>query len=228
MSGVVPLTVPGQAATPPTRVVPARVQDKRGAGRLNMTAAPSGGVTPTDVAQVLELRMEKEAAFIGAGPADEPLEFFTVTRTVVPAVSTGAAQLAPALAGPRIDRRITAAPAMAAPVVTIGPRMGYSVQLAVVGNEAAARAEWQRLLVRIPFQLMGRDAVLDRAMRGDGVAFWRVRTSGFAGYDEARQFCAELKLAGQDCFVTGRGLSAARPAPVVTGAVSPAAQSPEG
>ena len=253
IAGALPLTVPGQdsAVTPVTapapRAAPARVQDKRGAGRLNMTEAPPRPIAVV-IARALEQAIEKEAAFIGEGP--------TVDRG--PALTDGM-QILPAVAASPLRVRAAVGPVMAAPMPVAaapGPRRinaartGYSVQLAAVGSEAGAQSEWRRLNANTPFLMMGREAVVDQGTRVDGRGFWRLRTAGFTDFSTARQFCDELKLSGRDCFVTGgRSVHAtavpvavraapsvitpaasgpARSAPMPDAAVSPAVQSPEG
>ena len=212
-SGAVPLTVPGQSpAAAAPRAVPTRAQDKRGAGRLNMTEATQP-VTPAEVARVIELAMEKEAAYIGQGPSAEPVSRLPVVTTMA-AVPLRVRPAAPeAAAGPMLS------PAVMRP--SAGPRIGYSVQLAAVDTEAGARSEWRRISNRQVFLLSGRDAMVDQVSRADGRQFWRLRTPGFADFTAARQFCDDLKLAGQDCFVSG---GRPRPTPVV----APETQSPEG
>jgi len=218
-SGAVPLTVPGQspAATTP-RAVPTRAQDKRGAGRLNMTEAAQP-VTPAEVARVIELAMEKEAAFIGQGPSAD----LTPRLPVMAAVASTPLRVRPAM--PEAASAPAVIPAVMRPAV--GPRLGYSVQLAAVDTETGARGEWRRISNRLPFLLSGRDALVDQVSRADWRQFWRLRTPGFTEFADARQFCVELKLSGQDCFVSG-GRPRATPVVAPKPMVAPEAQSPEG
>lgn len=226
-AGALPLTVPGQdsaVAPAPSRPVPvtparARTQDKPGAGRLNMTEA-----TPAVIARVLEMTMEKEAAFIGAGPSAEPTVTLAARLPVVQAVAASPLRVHPAMRD-----HVAAAPvtAIAAPRRMDRARVGYSVQLASVGSEAGAQREWRVLNDRMPFFMMGREATMTTTTRPDGRSIWRLATPGFAEFTEARQFCDELKLAGRDCFVTGgrsaQATAASRPAQTGPAAPHPAA-----
>ncbi len=211
----IPLAVPAPASAASPRAVPVRAQNKPNAGRLNMTA-----VTPAVIARVLERAIEKEAAYIGAAPTAAAAPVFAAHAQMRPA-SVGAT--APAVAT-----------AMAGPRRTEAAQFGYSVQLASVGSEEGARTEWRTINRRLPFMMQGREAMVDRATRGEGGFFWRLRTPGFSELGAARQFCAELQQAGQDCFVTGgrRTLAAAnlpaRPVVAPDAATGSAAQSPEG
>jgi hypothetical protein len=222
-AGAVPLTVPGQSPAPAPRPVQTRAQDKRGAGRLYMTEA-SPPVTPAEVARVIELAMEKEAAFIGQGPTTET----TARLPVVAAVAASPLRARPAM--PEAGAAPAMMPAVAGSAgipTSSGLRLGYSVQIATVETEIGARSEWRRISNRHPYLLLGREAVVDQVSRSDGREFWRVRTPGFAEFAAARQFCDELKLAGQDCFISGnrgRVMPAVAPKPTAV----PELQSPEG
>ena len=74
------------------------------------------------------------------------------------------------------------------------------VQLAAVGTEQGAQAEWQRLAKRMPDVLGDRRLVLQRADR-DGKAVWRVRTGGFADVADATAFCARLRAKRASCTI---------------------------
>ncbi len=234
-TGALPLAVPGpqESAAPaqsPTRAAtPPRAQDKRSAGRLNMTA-----VTPAEVARALEQAIEKEAAFIGAAPTASASPTLSEGARILPAIAASPLRLHRANVGVPVTA-VEPARILPAPQHAEGPRVGYSVQLAAVGSQSGAQQEWVRINNRVPFLLMGREATMDRGQHADGREYWRLRTSGFAAFGAAREFCDALKLAGQDCFVTGGRAqhAAARPvaAPVPETGASPAAaaaQSPEG
>ena len=78
---------------------------------------------------------------------------------------------------------------------------GTTVQLAALPNRAAAEAEWRKLQQRLPGLLGGHRLVLAQATVG-GRVWWRVRTAGFAGPDQAHAFCARMRAAGAACDVT--------------------------
>jgi len=110
---------------------------------------------------------------------------------------------------PVAPTRTAAAPAGTAlprPAVTTPPRRlagggGATVQLAALPTRAAAEAEWRALRRRLPGLLGQRRLVLAQASVG-GHVWWRVRTAGFAGPAQARQFCTRMRAAGAGCDVT--------------------------
>lgn len=246
VAGALPLTVPGQDATvtpvtsPTPRAVPARMQDKRGAGRLNMTEASPRPIADV-IARVFEQAVEKEAAFIGDAPSVDRGPTLAHGMQILPAVAASPlrirAAVGPATAAPM---PVATAPVATAPGPrrTITSRTGYSVQLATVGSESGAQSEWRRVNANTPFLMIGREAVVDQGIRADGRGFWRLRTAGFTDFGAARQFCDELKLSGRDCFVTGGRVPqatalpaadrAAPGAPIPDASASPAVRSPEG
>src|SRR5579875_315929 len=74
------------------------------------------------------------------------------------------------------------------------------VQLASLPTEAAARAEWERLLHKFPELLRNRKPIISR-VELQGRTFWRVRTDGFASYSDAEGFCRRLRAKAADCAV---------------------------
>ncbi len=74
------------------------------------------------------------------------------------------------------------------------------VQLAALGSEAAAMAEWQRLGKMLPDVFGDRRPTLQKAER-DGKAFWRLRTTGFTDVADATAFCAKLRAKGASCTI---------------------------
>ncbi len=77
---------------------------------------------------------------------------------------------------------------------------GVQVQLAAVGSEAAAQAEWQRLAKRMP-ELFGGKAPAISRVEHDGKTLWRVRTGGFGDAAAAKSFCAQVKAKATGCIV---------------------------
>ena len=74
------------------------------------------------------------------------------------------------------------------------------VQLAAVGSQEAATAEWDRLSKRMPDLLSGRHPEIVR-YEHDGKTFFRLRTAGFASSADADAFCGKVKTKGANCAV---------------------------
>ncbi len=76
------------------------------------------------------------------------------------------------------------------------------VQLASLLSEQDARAEWRRLLKRMPGLLTDRKPVFIKAER-NGRTYWEIRTGGFTDTAQAAAFCQQVQAAGSGCFVGG-------------------------
>jgi cell division septation protein DedD len=75
-----------------------------------------------------------------------------------------------------------------------------AVQLAALGSEAAAHAEWERLLARHHDLLAKRSPEILRVSR-EGRVFYRLRVGGFASTEEAARFCRAFVAEGGACTV---------------------------
>ena len=69
------------------------------------------------------------------------------------------------------------------------------VQLGAFDSQEVARAEWEKVAMRFPEMLEGKDRVIEQAQSG-GKTFYRLRAMGFENLSDARRFCAAL-MAGQ-------------------------------
>jgi Tfp pilus assembly protein PilF len=78
----------------------------------------------------------------------------------------------------------------------------FVVQLGALPSEGAAQGAWQRLARDMPDLFEAREPRIERVERNDA-AIWRLRTDGFAGSGDAREFCTRLRSAGHSCFVAG-------------------------
>ena len=77
---------------------------------------------------------------------------------------------------------------------------GWRIQLAAVRDESGAAAEWQRLQGKHP-QLLGPLALSVQRADLDAGTFYRIQAGPLADQAAARQRCADLNTAGQDCLV---------------------------
>ena len=74
------------------------------------------------------------------------------------------------------------------------------MQVAALGSEQAARAEWERMARRWPDLFGGHHPAFSKIEHG-GQVFWRVRTGGFDGVAQATMFCERLRAKGGGCSV---------------------------
>jgi hypothetical protein len=169
-----PLATP-QVAAAPTSAVP--------------VAAPSVAVAPV-----------KPTATPNAVPSATPIPAAPATTAKVAMVDPKAASKPVTQAAPTPSVLGTAKPAQAAPAPAPTPAKGVQVQLAAVGSEAAAHAEWQRLAKRMPELFNAKSPAISKVER-DGKTMWRVRTGGFADTNAAKAFCETVKAKASGCIV---------------------------
>lgn len=93
-----------------------------------------------------------------------------------------------------------AAAASAAPASAARPVGRVQVQLGALPSEEAARAEWNRLVARMPELFQGRSPQVVRLDRGEGqTPLFRLRTGGLADQEAATSFCEQVRARGGAC-----------------------------
>jgi hypothetical protein len=190
-------------ATPPSTVAeaskPQVIEAAKSAtpdpAKATVTASPKE-VPPVALGSAAKPPMT--AAVSAQGSAMQPVQRVAVAPTAPAPVANGpgaASPLAPATA---------AAPSTLHPTGPVGAAPASpgaaQVQLAAVGSEPAAQAEWARLTKKFPDLLGTRHLAVSHVDR-DGKTYWRVRTGGFADAASATAFCGQLKAKGAACSV---------------------------
>ncbi|GAC1343477.1 MAG: hypothetical protein NVSMB18_19380 [Acetobacteraceae bacterium] len=176
-------TMAPAAEAPAPQALRAQMKQPSAPGPDAASVAPAAGTGPAVVASAPAMPVPA-----GAGTAVSPLPD-TPTR--------GAARMAaPTPAAPATTASATTALAASARAAT----GAMQVQLAAMGSEAAAQAEWQRLAKQMPDLLGTRHPVVLRAER-DGKTIWRVRTGGFADVADATGFCGRVRAKGGACSI---------------------------
>jgi hypothetical protein len=115
-------------------------------------------------------------------------------------VAAAARAIAPTPVAPTPVAPTPVAPTLAAvkPAVQPAAHGKAGIQLAAVGSEADARAEWQRLQKRYPAVLAGHQLAIGKTEL-NGKTFWRVRTGGFPDLAQAKSACEKVKTKGGAC-----------------------------
>jgi hypothetical protein len=116
--------------------------------------------------------------------------------TIAPKPPAPAARAAAPIAKPAIPAPAQAASAPAMHPLATGEKQ---VQLAAVGSQAAATAEWARLSRLMPELLANRHPDVTE-FNHDGRTYWRLRTGGFADAAAVTEFCSEIRAKGFNCF----------------------------
>ena len=143
---------------------------------------------PPEVPQPQVLRAQIEAARQPSPPPAQPVSLSTAPAAPPPPAISAVPERRVVV--PATPPRATAAPAVG----------GLQVQLAALGTEAAATAEWQRLSKLMPDLFASRHPDVQRADR-DGKTYFRLRTGGFTNVAQATSFCTQIKAKGAGCSI---------------------------
>lgn len=140
-----------------------------------------------------------------AGNEPEPPPAANQAPTATPSgpaapAATGAPSEVAGAAGRTLP--LPAAPSVAPPAADAGsaPTGRIDVQLAALGSDAAARAEWHRLATRAPSLFGDRTPAISSVERA-GHTWYRVRTGPFATVAAATEFCVRVHASGVACDV---------------------------
>lgn len=93
---------------------------------------------------------------------------------------------------------------IAAPKAVVSSGSGFKVQLGAFKSEAEANQNWARISGKHAGIIGGYTHVIEKAEVPGKGTFHRLRVSGFATADAAKQACAKLSAAGQGCFFAGK------------------------
>jgi hypothetical protein len=170
---------------------------------LSGDSGPQNGrlAPPPETPEPQALRPQPEPQPLSPGKP-EPL-------AAAPVTAAPGASLAPVTAVPAEHKLVPAAerkPAataekkQATPQAAATPAHPPEVQIAALGSEEAARAEWDRLVKRMPELLKGRSPSVSKTEH-DGHAFWRLRTGGFSDIAQATTFCERMRAKGGGCSI---------------------------
>jgi len=152
-------------------------------------ANPTPAATANETAPVVVRRVQTTTAtppVIRDRPSDQPVD--VINRQQV----ASAPAAAPAPAAPA--QRATV------PVTTTSAPTGFSVQLAALPSEEAARATATRLSQQYGGLIAGRGLTIQRAVIEGRGTFYRVRVAA-NGSGDANALCNSIKASGGNCFV---------------------------
>jgi hypothetical protein len=201
-----------QADSGPLRVKPANPGGLQVAGATNDIF--SGG-NDTDVEKLAPAAETPDPQGLRAPPPPAPAATARVAApdAAAPALAANAPPMPAPVPAPlprttapdlAAQKPVAAAAPPAKPAATpaehgaVGKRP--SVQVAALSSEQAARAEWEHMVKRWPDLFGGRQPAFSKIEHG-GQVFWRVRTGGFDGVNQATVFCERLRAKGGGCSV---------------------------
>ncbi len=137
-------------------------------------------------------------------PADDKPKAEPLAQAAISAPEPSAAKPAPVAKPVAPEPKVEAKPEPK-PQETASTDGGYSVQLAAVREESAARREWSRLQKRHPDLLGSLSLQVVRADLGNRGIFYRLRAGPISDKDKAAQLCTNLKKQKLGCLVIRPG-----------------------
>jgi tetratricopeptide (TPR) repeat protein len=173
---------------------------------------PTGSISGTDLVVRKEQLPKPVPPSVEIAGAEEPvIPKRKIITDRIPAEETVAAVPIPKPAKPEpVEERIVAIEPLPEAVTGEGPQgaaageptaNGWSVQIASANSEDGAWYTWKKMQSRHAL-LTDAQPVVVRADLGTKGIFYRVRLSGFADKDAAKDTCMKLKSKGVACFVS--------------------------
>lgn len=175
---------------------------------IGPAAAPRGmrpGASAAHMATLI-LGLGAAASLLGALWAYAPQE--RAARSLAAEPPAAGAAPAPLAAGPSealpaeaedSKREAVQEPAAGPGMEKAGMAGAVVARIGAAASEAKAMAQWRRLQKRLPGLLAGRAPILQKAEHRR--APWQLAAGGFAGAEEAENFCKELRAKGAACRV---------------------------
>ena len=191
-STVVPVI---QADSRPIRMKP----ENRGGMQINGADEDAMGGNASGLASKMAPVSEVPAPKMLRAQQDNPpapVASPTVSEAAVPP-----AAIAPVTEKPNLGTVVPVAklPSPKPPVAKVAPSRP-SVQIAALGSEAAALAEWRHLTATLPDLFGNRQPMVSRTEH-DGHVLWRLRTSGFTDVAQATAFCERVRSKRAGCSI---------------------------
>jgi hypothetical protein len=110
----------------------------------------------------------------------------------------------PIVAGTPVKVPAEAAPAKPVTAAPVKQASGdFKVQLGAYGSQSEADSNWARISRKYAGVLDGKPHLVVKAVLPNGT-YYRLRASGFASPDAAKQACSKLSAQGQACFYAGK------------------------
>ncbi|MFZ4125012.1 MAG: SPOR domain-containing protein [Rickettsiales bacterium] len=169
----------------------------------------------SDAEEKINAQLDKKTPEKEAEPAKAAIQA-EAPKVVVEKVPEAPKAVAekPAEIKPEVKKEepVKAAPAPAPAKVVEAPKPtpapvtsgnGFKIQLGAYGSEAEAKQNWARISSKYASQLGGYSHIVAQAVV-NGRTVYRLRVTGYATADAAKQACAKLSAAGQACFFAGK------------------------
>jgi hypothetical protein len=180
-------------------------KQRRAAERSRTTAAQLDSGPETPALDLLRQHVAPPAPAVAAAAAPAPVAPSNPPSAVASAATPSTVgDPAPALAPPVAIAVTTSVAAPASGAALPGPVAGGRsyAQFAALNSEEAARAEWDRLLRRVP-ELSAFQPRITRLEREGQPTLWRLRAAGLPDAAAAKALCDAVRARGVACLPSG-------------------------